>query len=221
MKSLIVTLGASTCGFVLLAAEEPRPNFIFFLSDDISQEDHGCYGHPVIKTPHIDALAKNGVRFDRAYLAISSCSPSRCNTYTGGTVVNSGNITLSGTHTFATGSAGADVIYGGSLTYSTLNAWGGTGRDVTFNGTLDELEAKWPVADLVLRRVPNIVFRERVIPPRPDKSDGKPIRSLFITLIRPSDYLSDRLCNPHSELMRNHRRSPRQAFSGIVFDLNR
>ena len=57
------------------------------------------------------------------------------NTYTGGTVVNSGNITLSGTNTFATGSAGADVINGGSLTYSTLAAWGGTGRNVTFNGT--------------------------------------------------------------------------------------
>ena len=57
------------------------------------------------------------------------------NTYTGGTVVNSGNITLSGTNTFATGSAGADVINGGSLTYSTIASWGGTGRDVTFNGT--------------------------------------------------------------------------------------
>jgi autotransporter-associated beta strand protein len=57
------------------------------------------------------------------------------NTYTGGTVVNAGAITLSGTNTFATGAAGADVINGGSITYSTLAAWGGTGRDVVFNGT--------------------------------------------------------------------------------------
>jgi autotransporter-associated beta strand protein len=57
------------------------------------------------------------------------------NTYTGGTVLNAGNVTLSGTNTFATGVAGADVINSGTLTYSTLAAWGGTGRDVIFNGT--------------------------------------------------------------------------------------
>jgi arylsulfatase len=83
VKLLIATLCASACGVVLLAAEEVRPNFIFFLADDISQEDYGCYGHPVIKTPHIDALAENGMRFDNAYLAISSCSPSRCSIITG------------------------------------------------------------------------------------------------------------------------------------------
>jgi len=57
------------------------------------------------------------------------------NTYTGGTVVNAGSVTVSGSNTFATGSGSADVINGGSLTYSTLASWGGTGRSVTFNGT--------------------------------------------------------------------------------------
>lgn len=60
-----------------------RPNFVLFLADDISWNDLGCYGHPVIKSPHIDALAKNGLRFNNAYLAISSCSPSRCSLITG------------------------------------------------------------------------------------------------------------------------------------------
>lgn len=83
MKSLIATLSFSICSFALLAAEEPRPNFIFFISDDISQEDFGCYGHPVIKTPRIDDLAAKGMRFDNAYLATSSCSPSRCSIITG------------------------------------------------------------------------------------------------------------------------------------------
>lgn len=60
-----------------------RPNFVFFLADDISQDDFGCYGHPTIKTPNIDALATRGMRFDNAYLTISSCSPSRCSIITG------------------------------------------------------------------------------------------------------------------------------------------
>jgi N-sulfoglucosamine sulfohydrolase len=60
-----------------------RPNFVLFLADDISWNDLGCYGHPTIQTPNIDALAKNGMRFNQAYLTISSCSPSRCSLITG------------------------------------------------------------------------------------------------------------------------------------------
>ncbi|MBT5707770.1 MAG: sulfatase [Verrucomicrobia bacterium] len=60
-----------------------RPNIVFFIADDVSQEDFGCYGHPSIKTPHTDALAASGMRFDNAYLTTSSCSPSRCSIITG------------------------------------------------------------------------------------------------------------------------------------------
>jgi len=60
-----------------------QPNIVFFIADDISQDDFGCYGHPVIQTPHIDFLADNGMRFDNAYLTTSSCSPSRCSIITG------------------------------------------------------------------------------------------------------------------------------------------
>ena len=60
-----------------------KPNIVFFIADDVSQNDFGCYGHPVIKTPNIDALSANGMRFDNAYLTTSSCSPSRCSIITG------------------------------------------------------------------------------------------------------------------------------------------
>lgn len=63
--------------------DENQPNIVFFIADDVSQEDFGCYGHPTIKTPNTDALAANGLRFDNAYLTISSCSPSRCSIITG------------------------------------------------------------------------------------------------------------------------------------------
>ncbi len=65
------------------ATDAARPNIIFFIADDVSQEDFGCYGHPSIKTPNVDALASAGMRFDNAYLTTSSCSPSRCSIITG------------------------------------------------------------------------------------------------------------------------------------------
>ncbi len=65
------------------SATDDRPNFIFFITDDVSHNDLGCYGNTAIKTPHLDRIAKEGLVFDNAYLTISSCSPSRCSIITG------------------------------------------------------------------------------------------------------------------------------------------
>ncbi|VGO20404.1 sulfatase family protein [Pontiella sulfatireligans] len=64
-------------------SEPAPPNIIFIIGDDISAADFGCYGHPTIKTPNIDLLAANGLRFSNAYLTISQCSPTRCSIITG------------------------------------------------------------------------------------------------------------------------------------------
>lgn len=64
-------------------ADDSRPNFILFIADDMGWEDCGVYGHPHIKTPHLDKLARQGMRFDSAFLTCSSCSPSRSSTITG------------------------------------------------------------------------------------------------------------------------------------------
>ncbi|NND98120.1 MAG: sulfatase [Pirellulaceae bacterium] len=69
--------------FVGVVSADDRPNFIIFVADDMAWDDCGAYGHPSIRTPNIDALAKAGMRFDRAYLTCSSCSPSRCSILTG------------------------------------------------------------------------------------------------------------------------------------------
>lgn len=58
-------------------------NFLIFLADDQGEGDLSCYGHPVLQTPHVDRLAAEGMRFDRAFLTISSCSPSRSSILTG------------------------------------------------------------------------------------------------------------------------------------------
>ena len=54
-----------------------KPNIIFIIADDVSWDDIGCYGNPAVRTPNIDKIAKQGIRFDNVYLTASSCSPSR------------------------------------------------------------------------------------------------------------------------------------------------
>ena len=76
-----------TCLCVLTAIEinvrADQPNVILFIADDVSWNDYGCYGNTAARTPNIDALAAGGIRFDRAYLTASSCSPSRSSIITG------------------------------------------------------------------------------------------------------------------------------------------
>jgi N-sulfoglucosamine sulfohydrolase len=63
--------------------EDGARNVLIFIADDLGEGDLSCYGHPKIRTPNIDRLAAEGARFDRAYLTISSCSPSRASILTG------------------------------------------------------------------------------------------------------------------------------------------
>ena len=60
-----------------------RPNILIFIADDISQRGLGCYGNSTVRTPNIDALARDGVKFNNAVLATSSSSPSRVSIITG------------------------------------------------------------------------------------------------------------------------------------------
>lgn len=65
-------------------ADEPRrPNVIYILADDLGYGDLGCYGQTKIETPHIDRLAKNGMRFTQHYSGSTVCAPSRCSLMTG------------------------------------------------------------------------------------------------------------------------------------------
>ena len=75
-RSLILLLLSFT-----LASAAPK-NIVLFVADDLSP-DAGCYGNQAIKTPHIDRLAAEGVRFDHAFCTTASCSASRSVILTG------------------------------------------------------------------------------------------------------------------------------------------
>lgn len=82
--ALSTTICALTCLLSSLSAfSQEQPNVIVFIADDVSWNDYGCYGNSSARTPNIDALAENGIRFDNAYLTASSCSPSRSSIITG------------------------------------------------------------------------------------------------------------------------------------------
>lgn len=65
------------------AQDDTRPNIVILLADDLGVGDLGCYGQTRIRTPHIDALAAEGVRMQRAYASAPVCAPSRCSLLTG------------------------------------------------------------------------------------------------------------------------------------------
>src|SRR5689334_20824873 len=67
-----------------LAQDQPRrPNIIFILADDLGYGDLGCYGQQKIKTPNIDRLAAEGLKFTDFYAGATVCAPSRCGLMTG------------------------------------------------------------------------------------------------------------------------------------------
>ncbi|HZD24822.1 MAG TPA: alkaline phosphatase family protein [Alphaproteobacteria bacterium] len=65
-------------------------NFLFIMCDQLRADYLGCYGHPTLETPHLDALAARGVRFTRAYCQSPVCGPSRASFYTGRYMVSHG-----------------------------------------------------------------------------------------------------------------------------------
>lgn len=62
-----------------------RPNVVLVMADDMGWGQTGYYNHPVLKTPNLDAMAANGLRFDRFYAGAPNCSPTRATVMTGRT----------------------------------------------------------------------------------------------------------------------------------------
>ncbi len=89
-RGFLKGVGCAAAGFVLGpaigsvgAASKKKPNFIVIFADDQGYQDMGCFGSPLIKTPNLDRMAEEGMRFTDFYSAASVCSPSRAALLTG------------------------------------------------------------------------------------------------------------------------------------------
>ena len=80
--STLVSLAAFG-GAMLFAAPANRPNILLIIADDLGYGDLSCQGNPQIPTPHIDSIAKHGVRFTNGYVSGPYCSPTRAGLMTG------------------------------------------------------------------------------------------------------------------------------------------
>ncbi|QDV25812.1 sulfatase family protein [Aureliella helgolandensis] len=84
---------------LLAETKASKPNVVVFLADDMGWGDSATYGHPLIKTPNLDKLASQGVKFTQCYSACGVCSPSRSAILTGRTPYRNGVYRhLSGLH---------------------------------------------------------------------------------------------------------------------------
>ena len=83
MKKHFFVLALLFCSLTWLRASEAKPNVLFILCDDIRWNAMSCAGHPALKTPNIDRLASEGVRFANTFCTTSLCSPSRASILTG------------------------------------------------------------------------------------------------------------------------------------------
>lgn len=82
-RACLAGLAGGALAGARLAAQTRRPNIVLVLADDLGWADLGCYGADLHETPHLDRLARDGMRFTEAYSASPVCTPTRASIMTG------------------------------------------------------------------------------------------------------------------------------------------
>jgi arylsulfatase len=91
LSGLAALMPLPVAGQARRAAARPRPNLVLLYADDWRHDTLGLAGHPVVQTPHLDAFARQGVWFRRAYVTTSICGVSRASLFTGQWMSRHGN----------------------------------------------------------------------------------------------------------------------------------
>lgn len=86
--TLLLLLTAHSSTSIVAAAE--KPNFVVIFCDDLGYGDLACFGHPTIKTPHLDRMAREGQKWTNFYVGASVCTPSRAALLTGRLPIRNG-----------------------------------------------------------------------------------------------------------------------------------
>jgi arylsulfatase A-like enzyme len=83
LRNVSVTLLLAACHAASDDAPQRQPNIVLIVADDLGWAELGCYGQTKIRTPRLDALAAQGMRFTQFYAGAPVCAPSRCTLLTG------------------------------------------------------------------------------------------------------------------------------------------
>jgi hypothetical protein len=123
----MITLAVLCCS--TLANELKRkPNILFIFSDDLSYRDLSCYGQEQFRTPNLDKLAMNGIRFTQAYSGASECAPSRASLMTGMHMghcrIRANNSVRGQDHLLSEDVTVAEVLKGAGYTTGFIGKWG-------------------------------------------------------------------------------------------------
>lgn len=109
LQVLPLSVIAASCSTGPSVPDTTRPNIVVIVSDDHGLDDLGCYGNEAIRTPHLDSLAGEGIRFTNAYCTSASCSASR-------------SVILTGLYNHATGHYGHSHNYHHFRTFETIRS---------------------------------------------------------------------------------------------------
>jgi arylsulfatase A-like enzyme len=164
-RTLIVALAVATLlvlsGAAFAADSTAKPNIIFILSDDLGYGEVGCYGQTRIKTPFIDKMAAEGLRFTSCYAGCTVCAPSRCTLMTG---LHTGHARIRGNKTVPlapTDTTVAKLLKDAGYRTSLVGKWGLGEEDSTgiptnqgfdeFFGYLNQVHAHFYYTDYLIK----------------------------------------------------------------------
>lgn len=117
MKTAAFSLLVLATALTPAQAAEQRPNIVFILADDLGYGDLGCYGQTKIRTPNLDRMAAQGMRFTNFYAGCAVCAPSRCTLMTG---KHLGHATVRDNVQRAAGAEGQHPMERGTVTVAQL-----------------------------------------------------------------------------------------------------